>query len=209
MRLVRAWMDGRPHRRTHNWRVPSGTLLGIVLVLVLARPAWSQEAQRPTPPAQRHGSWILTNFGDQDVLLTVSSVEWGAPDRWSFTSRYIHMFDTNRDHKRSLNNLTVALSPGTGGVRLGVGYENIFEATKGKGVSAADAGLTLLSEARVVLLRTWSRPLSAGANRTFTGAELRTSFGGLMNVGAGYYAQPSAVNGRRESFWGVHVGVGM
>ena len=58
---------------------------------------------------------------DHDALLPITSIEWGAPDRWSFTSRYIHMFQSDRDHKRVLHSFTATVGPGQAGGRIGVG----------------------------------------------------------------------------------------
>jgi hypothetical protein len=173
--------------------------LGAVLILfALAFPARSQEA-RTTSGGSRGHSWLMPLSGDQDVILYVSSIEWGSPDRWSFTSRYVHMFNkkAERDHKRWLHNLTVTLSPGTSGGRLGVGYQNVF------------SRLALLSEARVVLLRTWGNPLATGADRTLVGAEFRASLTGVVNVGTGYYQPVSGDDGDRGGLWGFHVGIGV
>ena len=63
-------------------------------------------------------------------------------------------------------------------------------------------------EARVVLLRTWGNPLATVADRTFVGAEVRTSLTGVVNVGTGYYWPVSGDDGDRGGFWGFHVGVG-
>jgi hypothetical protein len=170
----------------------------VLLLLTFALPVRS--AERVLMPRKTAGhSWILPYDGPQDVVLSISSIEWGSPDRWSFTSRYIHMFDKKavRDHKPWLHSLTVSAIPGISGGRLGIGYGNVF------------GRLALLSEARVVLLRTWGHPLVIGADRTFVGAEVRTSFTGIVNVGTGYYWPISGDDGDRDGFWGFHVGVGV
>ncbi len=172
------------------------SFLGLLL-LALALPAWSQEKQ-PAPPKKEHRKWM--DLSDQDTIVPVTSVEWGIPDRWSFTSRYVRFFEKNRDDKRWLHNLTVALSPGTDGGRLGVGYQGIF---------TPKPDWSMFFEGRAVLLRTWSNPLETEANRTFVGAEIRFAPTFLFNIGVGYYRQVSSSEGSRDSFWGYHVGVGM
>jgi hypothetical protein len=175
-----------------------------LLLLALALPARSQEARPPAPHKKPHGSWLLSRPSDQDVILYISSAQWGTPDRWSFTSLYAHMFEKQEDRNTRLwlNSLTITLSPGTAGGRFGVGYGGIFTPKHG-------ADLAILSGARVVLLRTWGNPLATGADRTFVGTEIGGSLSFLINLGAGHYWQISATDGRRESFWGFHVGVGI
>jgi hypothetical protein len=176
----------------------AGIAGGVLIALLLSAPAWcwTRTADRDGPMLRR---LLLLHQGEHDIVLSVSSIEWGAPDRWSFTSRYVHMFDPKavRDHKLWLHNLTVTAIPGTSGGRLGIGYQNVF------------SRLALLSEARVVLLRTWGRPLVTGLDRTFVGAEVRTSLTGVVNVGTGYYQPVSGDDGDRDGFWGFHVGIGV
>lgn len=172
----------------------------VLLLLKFALPVQCQD--KPAADNKRHGSWLVVRPSDQDVILAISSIEWGIPDRWSFTSRYIHMFDKDRDHKTWLNNLTITLSPGISGGRFGVGYQGIFSPR-----SMPDMGL--FSEARVVLLRTWGNPLATEADQTLIGAEIRSSLSGMLNVSAGYYRPITAFSGSRNSFWGFHVGIGL
>jgi hypothetical protein len=175
------------------------SILGLLL-LSAALPAWSRE--EPSAPRKKgHRTWM--DLSDQDKWVPVTSVEWGIPDRWSLTTRYVHMFDKDRDNKKWLNNLTVALSPGTDGGRLGVGYVGVFSP---KPVSKPDWAMFV--EGRAVLLRTWRNPLETGANRTFVGAEIRFSPTILFNIGGGYYRQVSTSDGSRDSFWGYHIGIG-
>lgn len=144
-----------------------------------------------------------------DVIVPVTSIEWGVPDRWSFTSRYVHMFTQDRDHKRTIHNLTVILSPGKAGGRVGAGYSNIYDTGKGRAPGVHKGGIALLSEARVVVLRTWGEPLTAMSGRRYLGGELRTSLAGVVNVSVGYYAPTRTASGSPRAFWGVHMGVGM
>ena len=178
-----------------------------LLLLGFALPAWSQEpAPTPKPKSPLQRLFFPT---DQDAFVPITSLEWGAPDRWSFTSRYIHIFDKDRDHTRLLHNFTLTLSPGTAGGRLGAGYLNVYNTGKGGPASGKKNGITLLSEARAVLVRTWGKSLMTDANRKFAGVELRTSLAGIINLGVGYYSPIGAPPGDRKSFFGLHAGVGM
>jgi hypothetical protein len=176
------------------------SFLGLLL-LALALPAWSREEQS-APPKKKHRSWM--DLSDQDTIVPVSSVEWGTPDRWSLTARYVHFFEKDRNYKRWLHNLTVALSPGTDGGRLGVGYLGVFSPDP-----ASKPDWAMFIEARTVLLRTWSNPLETEANRTFVGAEIRFAPTIFFNIGGGYYRQVSSSDGSHDSFWGYHIGIGM
>jgi len=178
-----------------------------LLLLALTTPAWSQ--QSPHAPRRKSGLSRIFFPTDQDVLMPVMSVEWGVPDRWSVTSRYIHMFQKNRDHKPTLHNMTVSVAPGTAGTRVGLGYENIHGFGNARTASGASGGIVLLSEARVVMLRTWGSPLHAAAHQRFIGGELRTSLTGVVNIGVGYYKARSPAPGDTRALWGVHVGVGL
>lgn len=171
-----------------------------LLLLGLTLPAWSQEE---APPAKkRRPVQLMKRLGPQDVLAPITSIEWGTPDRWSFTTRYIHMFDKERDYLRWRNNFTVTLSPGTDGGRFGIGYQGITF-PKGK------TDFEIFTEARAVLLHTWGNPLETKANRTFVGAEIRGALFVICNIGVGWYRQISSHEGRPDSFWGFHVGFGI
>lgn len=186
-------------------RARAGIATAALVLLSLAAPASAGTGKETSGPALRR--LLMPYQGEQDVVLAVSSVEWGAPDRWSFTTRYVHMFDrkAERDTKPWLSNLSVTLSPGTTGGRLGIGYQAIYTPKRSK--PGSDFGL--LGEARAVLLRTWGRPLVTGADRTFAGGEARISLQGVVNVGVGYYRRVSGTTDDRDSFWGCHVGIGM
>lgn len=179
-------------------------LCAVSLMMACADPAWSQEAARARKP--KTGIARFLSPTDQDVFLPVTTVEWGSPDRWSFSARYVHMFQKERDHVRVLHNITVTLSPGTAGGRVGAGYENIFHVRNSR---PGREGLTLLSEAKVVALRTWGAPISTDAGQKFIGGELHTSLAGVVNVGVGYYAPRSTAPGHPKAFVGLHVGVGI
>jgi len=176
-------------------------LITLLLLIGLTLPAWSQEAA-PKQSEGPHGSVLAAKLGPDDWFLPVTSVEWGAPDRWSLTARYVHLFDKDRDHKPRLDNLTVILSPGTDGGRFGIGYQGIFAFKDHK-------DLALFLEPRAVLLRTWGNPLETKPNRTFVGAEMRGALSFICNIGVGWYRQISSHEGRPDSFWGIHIGFGI
>ena len=98
------------------------------LILGSTLRGWSQDT--PPPEDKPKGFALAVELGPDDVFLPITSIEWGIPDRWSFTARYIHMFDKDRDNKPFLNNLTVSLSPGTDGGRLGIGWQGIYSLKK-------------------------------------------------------------------------------
>jgi len=173
----------------------------VLLLFLFAHPVWSQESEQTAMQKKSKSSWLIPHLSDQDVFLPISSIEWGTPDRWSITSRYVHMFEKDRDNKTWLNNLSITLSPGTAGGRFAIGYQGILSPR-----SMPD--FAVLSEARVVLLRTWGNPLSTVTNRTFVGAEIRSSLSVMINLGIGYFTQISVPNGRREHCYGLHVGFG-
>jgi hypothetical protein len=176
-----------------------------LILLSLAVPASAGSERETRGHAVRR--LLLPYESDRNVILTVSSIEWGAPDRWSFTTRYVHMLErkAERNIRPWLNNLSVTLSPGTAGGRLGIGYLGIYSPKTGK----PGSGFGMLGEARAVLLRTWGRPLMASADRMFAGGEVRISLEGGVVVGVGYYGRVSGTTDGRGSFWGYHVGIGM
>lgn len=181
-------------------------LLGVscaaFLLLLFTSPVWSQESEQATTKKKSNNSWLRLRLSEQDLILTVSSIEWGTPDRWSFTSRYIHRLGKNRKDKEWFHSLCVTLSPGISGGRLAVGYQNLYDPQ-----SSTDFGI--FSEARIVILRTWGNPLSTSPNRTFMGGELRISLSFLFNLGIGYFTQISATSGSKEDFLSFHVGIGV
>lgn len=170
----------------------------VFLLFLFTYPVWSQNQE---PTEIRPNSWEVHALSHQDVVLTISSIEWGTPDRWSITSRYVHMFEKYRDNRKWLNNLNITLSPGLAGGRFGIGYSGMYIPPKMK-----DLGFPI--EVRAVLLRTWGNPLSTLSNRTFAGGEFRIGCI-LINLGIGYYTQISGSDSNREQFYGFHVGVGM
>jgi hypothetical protein len=154
----------------------------------------------PPPPASARPDperrILVERLGEQDVLVFVSTLEWGTPDRWSVTGRYVHEFERERNGRTWLNNASLALSPGTDGGRVSVGYLSVWS-------PFAEREFALLNEIRAVLVRTWSNPLATDPNLTLFGAELRSSTGFLC-ASIGCYA-----TGGRAPLWGFHVGLGI
>jgi len=174
----------------------------ILFLLFCVNAVFSQEAEEKVEPKAKSNKKFVVRLSEQDLIIPVTSIEWGIPDRWSFTSTYAHEFDKNRDRKTWHHNLCVTISPGISGGRLGLGYLNIFDPKSGQ-----DFGL--LSQARIVLLRTWGNPLSTSSNRTFLGGEIRSSLTGLLNLGIGYYIQMSDSEGDKDNLFGFHIGIGI
>ncbi|NQU06274.1 MAG: hypothetical protein HQ568_09300 [Calditrichaeota bacterium] len=177
-------------------------LLVAFLILTFIHPVWCLESEQDTIEKKSQNRQLMMRLSEQDLILPISSIEWGTPDRWSFTSRYIHNFGKDRCNKTLLNSLTMTLSPGISGGRFGIGYQGVLSPK-----SMGD--LAILSEARVVLLRTWGNPLSSDPDLTFVGAEIRTSIHFLLNIGIGYYEQISDSNGDPKQFYGFHIGIGI
>jgi len=173
----------------------------ISLFLLIANPVWSQDAGQDANQQETKKIRLVFELSEKDFIFPVTSIEWGAPDRWSFTSRYLHMLDKTPHDSGWLHNLGATLSPGTDGGRLGVGYAG-FLTLKSK------PDFTFITEVRAVLLRTWGNPLSTDPNHTFVGAELRVSIV-LINLGAGYYKHISDSNVDLDDFIGFHVGFGL
>jgi hypothetical protein len=180
-----------------------GLAAAVLLVLLGAAPAWGWTRTQTgrEPLLQR---LLLVHQGEHVVVLSISSIEWGTPDRWSFTSRCVYMFGSEyaRNHARWINFVALTASPGLDGGRVGLGYQFIPCLRR-------HSELGVIGEARAVLLRTWGNPLVVSPNRTFAGAELRASLSGFLNAGAGWYGRVQGGEGGRDHFWGVHLGVGM
>jgi len=176
--------------------------MGSILILLFCSHALfgqgTEEESESKPKSRRNSIFRLS---DRDVILPITSIEWGVPDRWSFTSRFVHSF--KKQEKRTWHhNFDIYLSPGISGGRLGAGYLGIFDPP-----SMRDFGL--FYQLHGVLLRTWGNPLSAPTNTTFVGAELKICISWLLNVGAGYYSPLTKSNRNLKSFWGFHFGIGI
>ncbi|MCK5051396.1 MAG: hypothetical protein KAS53_06650 [Candidatus Cloacimonetes bacterium] len=72
----------------------------LFLLLLFTNTILCQESEKAIKKKEPRNSWIMLHLNDQDVILTLSSIEWRIPDRWSITSRYIHGFDKERKKKK-------------------------------------------------------------------------------------------------------------
>ena len=181
---------------------PFNVLYCILLSFIFIHPVFSQETEDHDKPDEKSRKRYIGRISDQDVILPLISIEWGIPDRWSFTSMYVREFDKDKERKTWHHNLCVTLSPGISGGRLGLGYLNIFD-------PQSNSAFGLLSQARLVLLRTWGNPLALPPNQTFLGGEIRSSLTGLLNLGMGYYTQISGSEGGKDKLLGFHIGIGI
>ncbi len=173
-------------------------IVTILLLFLCTNTILSQESEKKEKPNQG----FVFRLSEQDVILPITSIEWGHPDRWSFTSRYIHSFEKERKRRLWQNNLGLSISPGLSGGRLGVGYLGIYSPPSLR-------EFALFIELRSVLLRTWGNPLSTIPNTTFVGAELKICLSWLINLGAGYYSPITNSNENINPFWGFHFGIGI
>lgn len=175
-------------------------LIASFLCLVMTTPLPAQSSSSADEKVPSPGlSYRLSN---QDVLLPISSAEWGLPDRWSFTMRYVHEYDISRKPMARRDNFTITCSPGTAGVRVGLGYQAIFNQLSGQSF------LTFL-EARAVAMRTWGHPYSAPTNSSFLGGEIRCAFFIIFNLGVGYYVPVRSSSSNDEPLFGFHIGLGI
>lgn len=183
-------------RRIHSAALLLLLVAGLLILLAAAAPAQADESS----DAREGSGRGFRRIGSRDILLPITSVEWGTPDRWSFTSRYIHELHDERGAPVQ-HGIGVTVSPGTAGGRLGAGYHLLIVPDVGE--------YAFLIECRGVLLRTWGNPLETGPGRTLAGAELRGSLMPFCNVGVGCYWQVSPEGGPSDPIVGMHFGLGM
>ena len=174
--------------------------LVMLLLLILSSNVLAQEAE-PTEKTKKSPNRNFFKLTDRDVILPITSIEWGEPDRWSFTARYIHMFGHTKNKEVWKNNLGISISPGWSGGRAGIDYIGIYSPKNMSGEFA------LFTQFRGVLLRTWGNPLTATPDVTYAGAEVKFCISFLLDLGAGYYYPISGNN--KEPFIGFHIGVGI
>ncbi len=182
--------------------------LSALLILFLSvSPTWGQDSESDESQKKSRNRQGMLRFSDGSVLLPITAIEWGAPDRWSFSSMYVTSVwyeEPEEENKKNWHpNLHASFSPGLSGGRIGIGYGLIFDPPESR-----DFGI--ISSCRAVLLRSWGNPLFASPDRTFAGAEFKVSLSFLFSIGVGYYTQISDSDGEeKEQFWGFHLGVGI
>ena len=59
--------------------------LTVFLLFLIVHPVWSQESEQTTKQKISGGGRGMLQLSDQDVILPITSIEWGTPDRWSIT----------------------------------------------------------------------------------------------------------------------------
>ena len=188
-------------------RMVFSPITALLILFLLVNPTLGQDSE---PDEQQEKSnnrqgWI--KFSDGSILLPITAIEWGAPDRWSFTSLYVSSVwraeDEVENKKTWHHNLHASLSPGLSGGRFGIGYGLIFDPPESRNFG-------IVSSCRAVLLRSWGNPLSASPDRTYAGAEFKVSLSIMFSVSVGYYSQISdSGDDEKEQFWGFHCGVGI
>ncbi|HHE64807.1 MAG TPA: hypothetical protein ENL09_02180 [Bacteroidetes bacterium] len=176
-------------------------ILFLFLLLFCANTIFGEESKEKKQTGM--GKFFLIELSEQDKILPIILIEWGQPDRWSFTSRYIHDFHKEKTSIPWRNNAGIFLSPGISGGRLGISYLGIYTPS-----SESLQGTGLLSEIRAVMLRTWGNPLSTSSDTTFAGAEIKLSFF-VFNISAGYYSPLAIGKEDVSSFFGFHFGIGV
>jgi hypothetical protein len=61
--------------------------------LLFTNTIFSQESEEKDKTKEKPNQGLVFRLSEQDVILPVTSIEWGHPNRWSFTSRYIDSFE--------------------------------------------------------------------------------------------------------------------
>jgi len=85
------------------------TSIVAMFFILFASPLWSQDSLQTTKKKSKDKR-LMFQLSDQDIILPITSIEWGTPDRWSVTSRYVHWFEKDRGNKTWLSGLTITLS---------------------------------------------------------------------------------------------------
>ena len=173
-----------------------------VLILLCTVSVFAQETE-PTEKAKNNPKRQFFKVTERDVILPITSIEWGEPDRWSFTARYIHMFGDTKNKEVWKNNVGISVSPGWSGGRVGIDYIGIYSPEVLSGEFA------MFFQLRGVVLQTWGNPLVAVTDNTYVGAELKICLTWLLDMGVGYYYPVTDTGDNVEAFYGFHFGIGI
>ena len=173
----------------------------IILILLMTAFLSGQEEQKTEEKKKPKQQFFKVT--ERDVILPITSIEWGEPDRWSFTARYIHMFGDTKNKEVWKNNVGISVSPGWSGGRAGIDYIGIYSPENMSGEFA------LFTQFRGVVLRTWGNPLVATPDQTYAGAELKICITWLLDLGVGYYYPLTDSGEKTEPFYGFHFGIGI
>lgn len=184
--------QGRSASRASSSR-PVVPVLAATILLLFAGSLAPQQADADS--ARPRLAWRLS---ERATLLPITTVQWGAPERWSFTSRLVYRL-TSAQHGQHLS-WTLGLSPGTGGARAHTGILGIY-------TFRSHRAPAIRWGASAAVLRTWGHPLGADAWRTWGGMELSGGLPPLLLVGIGRYWPIGA--GDAKPVWGVRVGFGI
>jgi hypothetical protein len=179
-------------------------IVAIFLLFICANNLFSQETEEKNEPIKRPNQRFIFRLSEQDVIMPITSIEWGYPDRWSFTMRYIHSFHKERKRRIWHHGVGISLHPGWSGGRLGFNYSVIYSPP-----SPSLREFAIFIHLNATLLRTWGNPLTAITNTTYAGPELKIGISWLFNVTAGYYLPISNSAENPKPFWGLHFGVGI
>ncbi|HKJ91637.1 MAG TPA: hypothetical protein VJ957_00655 [Longimicrobiales bacterium] len=174
-----------------------GVLLFAAAVFALAEPC-PLAGQASDTASSRPGLRLGWRLGERDFLLPITAIQWGSPERWSFTGRFVHRLDVAEHGVHAT--WTVGLSPGTGGARAHTGILGVFNLPEHPD-TAVRWGASL------ELLRTWGRPLGAVAYRNYGGVELSGGLPPFLLVGLGRYWPIGA--GDAGPVWGFRIGFGI
>ena len=180
------------------------TVVAIFLLLISVNNLLSLDTEEKPEPAKRPNQGFVFRLSEQDSIIPITSIEWGHPDRWSFTMRYMHSFHKERIRRIWYHGVGISLLPGLSGGRLGFNYSVIYSPP-----SPSLREFAIFIHLNATLLRTWGNPLTAITNTTYAGPELKIGISWLFNITVGYYSPISNADDDPVPFWGFHFGVGI
>ncbi|MEN8191831.1 MAG: hypothetical protein ABFS12_03375 [Bacteroidota bacterium] len=175
----------------------------LLFLMLFTTYTFCQESGKKDEPSSKSRG-LMIRLSDQDVILPITSIEWGHPDRWSFTMRYIHSFHKERKRRVWHHGAGISLHPGWSGGRLGFNYSATYSPPY-----ESLREFAIFIHLSGTLLRTWGNPLTAITNTTYAGPELKIGLSWLLNITVGYYSPILNDNVNPKPFWGFHFGIGI